>query len=43
MLQMVEKNGSLTQNQASGTQEITAKISELSGLADKLNKFAYKL
>lgn len=41
--QMVEKNGVLIQDQAAGTEEITAEINELSNLADKLNKFAYKL
>ena len=43
ILQMVENNGALTQNQASGTEEITAEINELSTLADKLNKFAHRL
>ncbi|TCO74578.1 methyl-accepting chemotaxis protein [Marinisporobacter balticus] len=43
ILQMVEKNGALTQEQAAGTEEITAKINDLSSLADKLNEFAYKL
>lgn len=41
--EMVEKNGLLTQDQAAGTEEITAEINELSNLADKLNKFAHKL
>lgn len=41
--QMVEKNGLLTQDQAAGTEEITAEINELSTLADKLNNFAHKL
>ncbi len=41
--QMVDENGLLTQEQASGTEEITAEINELSSLADKLNKFAHKL
>ncbi|MDK2917313.1 MAG: hypothetical protein PWQ37_46 [Candidatus Petromonas sp.] len=43
ILQMVEKNGILTQEQAAGTEEITAEINELSMLADKLNEFAHKL
>ncbi|WP_432408192.1 methyl-accepting chemotaxis protein [Wukongibacter sp. M2B1] len=43
ILKMAEENGLLTQNQASGTEEITAEINELSILADKLNKFAYRL
>lgn len=43
ILQMVEKNGQLTQEQAAGTEEITAEIGELSRLADKLNEFAHKL
>lgn len=42
-LKIVEKNGELTQEQASGTEEITAEINELSRLADKLNEFAHKL
>jgi len=42
-LKIVEKNGMLTQEQAAGTEEITAEISELSRLADKLNEFAHKL
>ncbi len=41
--QMVEENGILTQEQAAGTEEITAEINELSALAEQLNKFAYKL
>jgi methyl-accepting chemotaxis protein len=40
---MVEKNGTITQEQAAGTEEITAEINELSKLADKLNAFAHKL
>jgi methyl-accepting chemotaxis protein-like sensor len=43
ILQIVEKNGALTQEQVAGTEEITGEINELSNLADKLNKFAYKL
>ncbi|GAA0176653.1 methyl-accepting chemotaxis protein [Clostridium sediminicola] len=43
ILTMVEKNGALTQEQAEGTEEITAEINELSKLADTLNKFAHKL
>jgi len=43
ILQMVEKNGALTQEQAAGTEEITAEINELSGLAERLNSFAHKL
>lgn len=43
ILKMVEENGSLTQEQAAGTEEITVEINELSILADKLNKFAHKL
>ncbi|WZL74426.1 methyl-accepting chemotaxis protein [Clostridiaceae bacterium 35-E11] len=43
ILEVVEKNGSLTQEQAAGTEEITAEINELSTLADKLNEFAHKL
>lgn len=41
--QMASDNGLLTQDQAAGTEEITAEINELSVLAEKLNKFAYKL
>lgn len=41
--QMAEENGLLTQDQAAGTEEITAEINELSTLAEKLDKFAYKL
>ncbi len=41
--QMAEDNGLLTQDQAAGSEEITAEINELSILAEKLNKFAYKL
>ena len=40
---MASDNGLLTQDQAAGTEEITAEINELSVLAEKLNKFAYKL
>lgn len=43
ILQMVEKSGILTQEQATGTEEITAEINELSGLAGKLKGFAHKL
>lgn len=43
ILDVVEKNGALTQEQAAGTEEITAEINELSTLADKLNEFAHKL
>jgi methyl-accepting chemotaxis protein len=43
IMEMVENNGALTQEQAAGTQEITAEINELSGLADRLNTFAHKL
>jgi methyl-accepting chemotaxis protein len=43
VLQIVENNGALTQEQASGTEEITSEINELSRLADKLDEFAYKL
>ncbi|MBF8982367.1 chemotaxis protein [Lutibacter sp. B2] len=43
ILEMVEKSGQLTQEQAGGTQEITAKINELSDLADHLNDFAHRI
>jgi len=43
ILRMVENNGDLTQEQAAGTEEITAEINELSILADKLDEFAHNL
>lgn len=43
ILEMVEENGSLTQQQAAGTEEIKVKINELSKLADKLNEFAHRI
>ncbi|WP_461205622.1 methyl-accepting chemotaxis protein [Clostridium sp. DL1XJH146] len=43
IFEMLEKNGSLTQEQAAGTEKITVEINELSKLADKLNEFAHKL
>lgn len=43
ILKMVENNSSLTLEQATGTEKITAEITELSSLADKLNEFAHKL
>ncbi len=43
ILEMVEQNGQLTQEQAAGTEEITAEINELSKLADELDEFAHKL
>jgi len=43
ILDMVEKSGQLTEEQAGGTEEITAKINELSDLADNLNEFAHKI
>lgn len=43
ILEMVEKNGTLTQEQAAGTEEITAEISEISNLASKLKEFSNRL
>ncbi len=43
LMEMVEGNGALTEEQAAGTEEITAEINELSGLADRLDNFAHKI
>ena len=43
VLQLVEKNGALTQEQAAGTQEIAAEIHEMTSLAEKLKEFANRL
>lgn len=43
ILQLVEKNGAITQEQAAGTQEITSAIQDLTNLSDKLHEFANRL
>lgn len=43
ILQLVEKNGALTEEQAAGTQEIAAEIHALTDLAEKLKEFANRL
>ncbi|AOT68906.1 methyl-accepting chemotaxis protein [Geosporobacter ferrireducens] len=43
VLQLVEKNGALTEEQAAGTQEIAAQIHALTSLSEKLKEFANRL